>query len=197
MAVAAGRVVVGRRSSHRHSSPRVATVATGPAHAPEPLSRARAGSFGSSSGGEAAGCGLRARIMRAAQGPGKGAAGEGCEASGRVAGAGCARGAAEGVSRARTERPEWLASSQSPPAPPSGGRKSLLVRQRRRISLSDARLSVSGMGAVWGSMVWCGGMGGRGGPPPNVQLLEKVEACSKKTFVRCCCNGVAEQVGCT
>ena len=107
---------------------------------------------------------------------GKGAAGEGCEASGRVAGAGCARGAAEGVSRARTERPEWLASSQSPPAPPSGGRKSLLVRQRRRISLSDARLSVSGMGAVWGSMVWCGGMGGTGSPPPNVRLLDEVEA---------------------
>ena len=48
-----------------------------------------------------------------------------------------------------------------------------------------------------GSMVWCGGMGGRGSPPPNVQLLDEVEACSNKTFVTFACNGVKQHAGTT
>ena len=68
----------------------------------------------------------------------------------------------------------------------------MLVRQRRRINLSETSLSVSGMGAVWGSMVWCGGMWARRSPQPNVPFLEEVEAWSNKTFVRCRCNGVVE-----
>ena len=110
-AAAAGRVVVGRRLSRRQPSPAVAQLTKAPVHAPRPLFRARSGNFGSS-GGEAGGwvackkgaCGGALALGRDRTEEGKGAAGGGCEASGRVFGAGGARGAAGGVCRSRTER---------------------------------------------------------------------------------------------
>ena len=123
---------------------------------------------------------------------GKGAAGGGCEASGRVAGAGGARGAAERVWRARTELSDSLASSQSPRAPPFGGRKSSLVRQRCRFGLSVASIQYNYMGAVCGHMVWCGGMCCTGCPPANVSPREDIVACNSMTFVRFASNGVKQ-----
>ena len=48
VAAAADRIVVGRRSSRHQPSPRVAKVATAPAHATGPLCKALAGKVGSS-----------------------------------------------------------------------------------------------------------------------------------------------------